>query len=446
MAQKRVIALVILVLGALIGWWVYHSEMIGSKPFKLGLDLSGGTQLVYRADTANIPAAQVADQMDGLRQLLQRRVNSRSLAGATGVLEPLVQVEKSGGLTGVSEERVIVELPGVTDTQKAIDVIGQTPLLEFRMLKQGVTTLPSDFSTTSVDTYFEPAAITGKDLASAQLQFQSGTGLSNEPVVVLKFDSEGTKTFADLTAKNVGRYFGIFIDGIPVSIPVIRESIPNGTAVISGSFTAQEAKDLASNLNNGALPVKIELLSTQTVSGTLGAKAVQDGLVAGLWGVGFVALFMILWYRLPGLLAAVALILYIVVNLALFKMIPVTLTAAGIAAFILSIGMAVDANVLIFERMKEELRSGKTAEEAIQEGFSRAWPSIRDSNISSMITAVILFWLGTSLIKGFALVFGLGVLVSMLTAITVSRTFLLALGIARKSTATRFFFGSGISH
>ncbi|MSU74046.1 protein translocase subunit SecD, partial [Candidatus Kaiserbacteria bacterium] len=221
-------------------------------------------------------------------------------------------------------------------------------------------------------------------------------------------------------------------------------AIPDGTAVISGGFTPTEAKELARNLNYGALPVPIELISTQTVSGTLGEKAVQDGIMAGLWGVGAVMLFMVLWYRLPGLLAAIALTLYIVAILALFKFIPVTLTAAGIAAFILSVGMAVDANVLIFERMKEELRSGKSSEDAVQDGFGRAWPSIRDSNISSMITAVILFWFGTSLIKGFALVFGLGVLVSMLTAISISRTFLLALGVSAKNGFVRFLFGSGI--
>ena len=228
-------------------------------------------------------------------------------------------------------------------------------------------------------------------------------------------------------------------------MPVIREPIPDGTAVISGNFTAESAKELARNLNYGALPVPIELISTQTVAGTLGEKAVQDGILAGLWGVGAVMLFMLLWYRLPGLLAGVALTLYIIAILALFKLIPVTLTAAGIAAYILSVGMAVDANVLIFERMKEELRSGKSSKDAIHDGFARAWPSIRDSNISSMITAVILFWFGTSLIKGFALVFGLGVLVSMLTAISISRTFLMALGIDAKGGVARFFFGSGIS-
>jgi len=436
MAQKRVTALVVLLIGIAIGWFVYHGVVSGSKPFRLGLDLSGGTQLVYRADLSALQSGDTADSMAALRDTIERRVN------LFGVSEPIVQTEHAGTLAGTPEERLIVELPGITDTQKAIALIGQTPVLEFRLMKQGVT-LPSDFATSTVSDYFESAAITGKDLASAQLQFQSGAGSVSESVVVLHFNSAGAATFAKLTKDNVGRNFGIFLDGAPISVPVIRESIPDGTAVISGGFTPEQAKQLARNLNYGALPVPIELISTQTVSGTLGDKAVRDGILAGLWGIGAVALFMILWYRLPGLVAVVALMLYIAVILALFQWIPVTLTAAGIAAFILSIGMAVDANVLIFERMKEELRGGKTTAEAIHDGFGRAWPSIRDSNISSMITAVILFWLGTSLIKGFALVFGLGVLVSMLTAISVSRTFLFALGINARSGFARFLFSSG---
>jgi preprotein translocase subunit SecD len=436
MAQKRVTAIVVLLLGLSIGWFVYHTQVTGSWPFKLGLDLSGGTQLVYRADLSAIQSADVVDSMSALRDTIERRVN------LFGVSEPIVQTETASALSGTSEQRLIVELPGVTDTQKAIALIGQTPVLEFRLLKSTVD--PSVISTSTIEQDFEPASITGKDLSSASLQFQGAAGALTEPVVVLQFNSQGTQIFADLTKNNVGRYFGIFLDGQPISVPVIRESIPDGTAVISGGFTAQQAKDLANSLNEGALPVPIELISTQTVSGTLGEQAVQDGILAGLLGIAVVAFFMILWYRLPGLLATIALSLYIAAMLALFKFIPVTLTSAGIAAFILSVGMAVDANILIFERTKEELRSGKSASDAIQEGFTRAWPSIRDSNISSMITAVILFWLGTSLIKGFALVFGLGVLISMLTAISVSRTFLLALGIQAKGGFSRFLFGSGV--
>lgn len=438
MTGRRVSAVIILLLGVLLGWYVYHLQTTGQKTFKLGLDLSGGTQLVYRADLSALPDADQGDSMDALRDTIERRVN------AFGVSEPIVQTQTSSALAAQKEERLIVELPGVTDTQKAIDLIGQTPVLEFRMLKGD--TPPADLSASTTNEYFEPAQITGKDLASAQLQFQGGTGQVSQPVVVLKFNSEGSDTFARLTRENVGRYFGIFLDGTAISVPVIREEIPGGTAVISGNFSPESAKELARNLNYGALPVPIELISTQTVSGTLGDLAVNQGIRASIWGFLAVALFMIFWYRLPGAIAVIALALYVVANLALFMFIPVTITAAGIAGLILSIGMAVDANILIFERMKEEMRAGKTTEDAIREGFARAWLSIRDSNISSIITAIILFWLGTSLIKGFALVFGLGVIVSMLTAITVSRTLLMALGFSAKKGMGRFLFGSGIAH
>ncbi|HTR18418.1 MAG TPA: protein translocase subunit SecD [Candidatus Paceibacterota bacterium] len=433
MLNRRLVALLIIVLGMGVGFFVYHTQKSGSWPFKLGLDLSGGTQLVYQADLNNIQQQDVAGSMAALRDTIARRVN------LFGVAEPLVQTETVSG-----HQRLIVELPGVTDTQKAIALIGQTPVLEFRLLKPGAS-IPTDISTTSISAAFEPATLTGKDLTSATLQFQGASGIVQEPTVVLQFNSEGTKLFSQITSDNVGTVLGIFVDGVPITTPVINEPIPNGTAVISGNFTAQQAKDLAANLNEGALPVPITLISTETVAGTLGSQAVQDGILAGLVGVGLVMLFMVLWYRLPGLLACVALSVYIVAVLALFKLIPVTLTAAGIAAFILSIGMAVDANILIFERMKEELRGGKTAEDAIRDGFARAWPSIRDSNISSMITAVILFWFGTDIIQGFALVFGLGVLVSMLTAISISRTFLYALGFKGQGAFSHFFFGSGFS-
>lgn len=437
MAQKRVFAIITFLIGVALGWYVFNAHESGSRPFKLGLDLSGGTQLVYRANLNAIQTGDAAESMAALRDTIERRVN------LFGVGEPIVQTERAGQLAGSTEERLIVELPGITDTQKAIDLIGETPVLEFRMLRVGVT-VPEVLTAENINAAFEPAILTGKELASAQLQFQS-TGVTQEPVVVLNFNSDGKRIFADVTSKNIGRQFGMFLDGQPISIPVIQSSIPDGTAVVSGNFSAEGAKELARNLNYGALPVPIDLISTQTVSGTLGAEAVKDGVMAGMFGVIAVIIYMMLWYRLPGILAGLALLLYIVANLALFQFIPVTLTAAGMAAFILSIGMAVDANVLIFERMREEMRRGRSAAEAIQEGFGRAWPSIRDSNISSIITAVILFWFGTSIVKGFALVFGLGVLVSMLTAITVSRTFLLALNMRASGGFTHFLFGSGVS-
>lgn len=440
MLKTRIMALAVLLIGALIGWYVYNSEMSGSRPFRLGLDLSGGTQLVYKADLSEIDSSQIADSMASLRDTIERRVN------LFGVAEPIVQTEKGGALAGETQERLIVELPGVTDTEAAIAMIGQTPSLEFRLLKVDAQIPPEGTPLEQIKDLFEPATVTGKHVEQAQLQFGNGSGgLSNAPVVVLNFNDEGKQLFADLTRDNVNRPFGIFLDGILISIPVIREAIPDGTAVISGNFSAESARELVRNLNFGALPVPIELLTTETVGGTLGGEAVNRGVFAGVVGVAAVMVFMLIWYRLPGLIASIALLVYIVANLALFLLLPVTLTAAGIAAFILSIGMAVDANILIFERMKEELRAGKNARDSIRDGFARAWLSIRDSNISSMITAIILFWFGTSLVKGFALVFGLGVLISMLTAISVSRTFLFSLGLSAEGGFSRFLFGSGLS-
>lgn len=439
MWSYRLSALATLLVGGLLGWYVVSTELSGSRTFKLGLDLSGGTQLLYKADTSAITPQEIDNSMDALRETIERRVN------LFGVGEPIVQREKGSTVAGEGEERLIVELPGITDANEAIRMIGETPVLEFRMLREGAEPPPEGIIPANVNELFEPAILTGKNVSRAELQFGQGqASISNQPVVVLNFDSEGTKLFADATENGVGRFFGIFLDGVPISVPVIREAIPSGTAVISGNFTAAEARELVRDLNFGALPVPVELVSTQSVSGTLGGEAVRSGVVAGLIGFAIVALFMILWYRLPGLVAVLALAVYVTVSLAMFKFVPVTLTAAGIAAFILSIGMAVDANVLIFARMREELARGKAVDEAVQEGFSRAWLSIRDSNISSMITAVILFWFGTSIIKGFALVFGLGVLISMITALSVSRTLLMSLGIKGSSAFTRFLFGSGI--
>jgi protein-export membrane protein SecD len=241
----------------------------------------------------------------------------------------------------------------------------------------------------------------------------------------------------------VGHELGIFLDGQLISAPVINQKIDGGTAIISGNFTAATAKALATNLNLGALPVPITLNSTQSIGAILGDEALHAGVYAGILGFIVLALFMLFWYRLPGVVAVVSLLIYVVLMLVLFKLIPVVLTAAGIAGMILSVGLAVDANILIAERIKEELAAGKKAEAAIREGFSRAWTAIRDANIAHIIAAVILFWLGTSIIKGFALVFGLGVLVSLLSAITISRTFLLALGVKSDSKIGRFLMLSG---
>jgi len=263
--------------------------------------------------------------------------------------------------------------------------------------------------------------LSGKHLKRASLQFGSQT---NEPQVGIEFNDEGKQLFADITTANVGRPVAIFLDNQPLSVPTVQEPILEGSAVITGKFTVQEAKLLAKRLNAGALPVPIVLESQQSVGASLGQDSLDKSLFAGLLGFLAIAVFMLIYYRLPGLLAVLALCLYTVLNLALYKLIPVTMTLSGIAGFILSVGMAVDANILIFERMKEELRRGRTLGSAIDEGFHRAWLSIRDSNLTTLISCTILFYTSSSLIKGFALTLGLGVLISMFSAITVSRTLL----------------------
>lgn len=444
MAKIRIGALLLLIAGMMVGYFVYSSQSDENSrfPFKFGLDLSGGTHLIYHADTSNVDPAEVSESMAALRDVIERRVN------LFGVSEPLVQVEEGGTFAGIREQRLIVELPGVTDTEEAIKLIGQTPLLEFKLVNPDYKA-PEDLAPEAglPDEAFIPTDLTGRFLKRAQLQFGNGsrTSLSNEPVVLLEFNSEGAKLFEDITSQHVGDVLAIFLDGQPISMPVIRQAIAGGTATISGGFTPDEAKELVRNLNFGALPLPIELISTQTIGASLGETALNKGIEAGILGLILVGLFLILWYRLPGLFATVSLGMYIALMLAVFKLIPVTLTAAGVAGFILSIGMAVDANVLIFERIKEELADGrKNMENSIRDGFKRAWLAIRDGNVSSIITAIILFWFGTSLIEGFALTFGIGILVSMFTAITVSRTFLLTVGSAKNEGVMKFLFGSGI--
>lgn len=426
------------VLAALLGWWVWHSQVTGSWPFKLGLDLSGGTALTYQADTSKLSSAQVSDALSALQSVIERRVN------AFGVGEPVVQTQQ-GGTLGTGEYRLIVELPGVTDVDQAVTAIGKTPTLEFKLVNKGMESNLTNADGSVNTAAFTDTGLTGAYLTGAQLQFGNGSSATiQQPVVVVNFNSEGAHLFSQITDAHVGEELGIFLDGALISAPVIQEKIDNGTAVISGNFTPQEAKTMASNLNLGALPVPISLVSTETVGASLGDQALHAGLLAGVVGFLVLSLFMILWYRLPGLVAVASLVIYTILMLGLFKLIPVVLTAAGIAGFILSVGLAVDANILIAERMKEELQSGKRSEEAIKEGFSRAWLAIRDSNTAHLIASVILFWLGTSIIKGFALVFGLGVIVSMFSAITISRTFLLSLGFDATRPLGRFLMRSGV--
>ncbi|MFQ5541070.1 MAG: protein translocase subunit SecD [Candidatus Paceibacteria bacterium] len=433
MSITRVFAAGILVFGALLGWFIYSSEAPDARfPFRLGLDLAGGSHLVYQADVSGVAEGEVADAMSTLREVVERRTN------LFGVSEPVVQTEE----TFSGDRRLVVELPGVTDLEEAVRVIGETPLLEFKLTRFDVAEPESSFA----DTTYEDTGLTGRFVERAQLDFgqaHSG-GLSNEPIVVLHFNNEGAELFEEITRENVGEVLAIFLDGTPISLPVIQQAIPGGTATISGNFTPEEAKQLVRDLNFGALPVPITLISSSSIGPSLGLETLEAGVFAGIIGFILVGVFMIVWYRVPGLVAVVALLIYGAIMLSLFKVIPVTLTAAGIAAFILSVGMAVDANILIFERMREELKGGKPLEEAIRDGFTRAWAAIRDSNLSSLISAFVLFWFGTTLIKGFALVFALGVVTSMLSALTVSRTLLLSLAFSWTRSRAKLLFGSGV--
>ncbi|MCF7833669.1 MAG: protein translocase subunit SecD [Candidatus Pacebacteria bacterium] len=452
MWKNRILAVLILLLGIGVSFFVFKTEprlntnfenestFFKDFPFRLGLDLSGGSHLVYKADVSAVPAGEVSDSMNALRDVIERRVN------LFGVSEPIVQVQR-GGFVEDGEEKLIVDLPGVTDVEKATKMIGETPLLEFRVQKpegepQTYTVNEKGELAVSLNDQFVATDLTGRYLKKATVQFDSTT---RNPVVGLEFDDVGKKLFADITEKNIGKPVAIYLDGSPISIPTVNDVIREGVATISGDFTPDEAKVLVGRLNSGALPVPITLVSRQTIGATLGENAVQAGAKSAMFGFGLVALFLILWYRLPGVLAFFALSIYVMIILFLFKLIPVTLTSAGIAGFIISIGIAVDANILIFERMKEEMRSGKSIKEAMTAGFDRAWLSIRDSNISSLITSVILFWFGTSLIKGFALTLGMGVLVSMFSAIVITRLFLLGMSFMGEGKVVRFLFGSGFS-
>ncbi len=511
--------------------WVNKKANLGlpnfpASGFNLGLDLQGGAHLIYQANTALIPDSDKASAVEGVRDVIERRVR-----GGLGVAEPLVQTTKVN-----NDYRVIVELPGVTDVNQAIKMIGETPILEFKEqnneplraltavetkqmndynaqaqkkaqealsavnsgmdfaaavtqyseddktktnagdlgfidnrifpdiykwagehkdgeiskllvksfdglnIVKRISVLAADASSTAPRQYdvarifikikqpidivppaeqWKSAGLSGKQLKRADVSQDSRTG---QVQVALQFNDEGTQLFAELTKRNVGKPVAIFLDGTPISIPVVNEPILNGSAVISGSFSLQDARLLAQRLNSGALPVPVDLISQQKVGATLGADSMQKSFKAGIAGLLAVIIFMIFYYRLPGVLAALALGVYATVALAIFKLIGVTLTLSGIAGFILSIGVAVDANVLVFERLKEELRSGKTLRSGMEEAFVRAWPSIRDSNVSALISCACLIWFGTGFVQGFAVTLAIGVLVSMFTAIIVTRT------------------------
>lgn len=384
-------AIVLIVIASIITIFV--------KPTKLGLDLVGGSRLVLEAQTTKSVAEITPEVMERLQFAIENRVNK------LGVAETVVQQ--------IGDKRLLVEIPNVTDLKEAKAFLGETAQLEFK--KEAVR---KDGTTEWVET-----GLTGQDLAKSMLTTDS----VGHWVVSLEFKAEGSRKFAELTKELVNKPMAIFFNGDLVSAPNVNEPIYGGKAQISGGdsgFAYDEAERMVNLLNAGALPVPAKVVEENTVGPTLGADSIQKSKVAGIIGLGFVMLFMLAYYRLPGVIADIALIIYSLMLFALFKAIPVTLTLAGIAGFILSIGMAVDANILIFERTKEELRAGRNLFTAINSGFDRAFTSIFDSNMTTIITCTILYLLGTSIVKGFALTLAIGVVVSMFSAITITKNFM----------------------
>lgn len=410
--RRRLIWGALLAIVVILAAWVdspkHPSIHIGSfqrdLTFKLGLDLQGGTRLIYKAKLDAINGQDPTEALAGVRDVIERRVNS------FGVSEPLIQTNKSG-----DEYRVIVELAGVQDPQEAKKLIGETPQLDFRK-EAAVASKQNTDSITSPQ--FERTKLSGKNLKRATVEFDQITGI---PQISLEFDRDGSDLFASLTKENIGKRIAIYLDGVPISAPVVQSEITNGRAVITGGFNLEEAKRLVRDLNSGALPVPIELIGQTVIGPSLGQTAISKSLVAGAVGLAAVMVWMMFYYRLPGVVASLALIIYTILFLAIMKLLPITLTLAGIAGFIMSIGMAVDANILIFERFRENLRNGKTVHFALKEGFTAAWSAINASNVSSLITGLVLYGFGTSIVRGFAVTFSLGIILSMFTAITVSR-------------------------
>ncbi len=406
MRRKPVLLLVIIFLFAVLcGFFVFPKGFgATTRPWRLGLDLVGGAHLVYEADMTSVAAADRDSVLSGLRDVIEKRVN------LFGVSEPQVFSAKSG-----NSYRLVVELAGIKNVADAIKNIGETPLLMFAEVKAGIST------TTPASEAFTPTTLTGRYIVGASLIFDRVTGA---PQISLVFNDEGSKLFETLTKKNIGKQIAVFLDGSLVTAPTVQEAITGGKAQITGQFSLDEARTLVSRFNAGALPAPIHLISQETVGASLGTDSLNKTLFAGTIGTLLVMLFMLVYYRKLGVFAVLALLIYIALTLFIFKGVGITMTLSGIAGLILSIGMAVDANILIFERTKEETKKGMKPSMALEEGFKRAWLSIRDSNISTIITSIILYYFTTGFIKGFGLSLLIGVILSMFSAITVTRTML----------------------
>lgn len=393
---------------------IFGSNFQHDFAFKKGLDLSGGTSVTLRADMKGIGKDKRQDALDSAKNVIERRTN------LFGVSEPVIQTSSANG-----DYRIIVDLPGI-DVNQAVNLIGTTAQLTF--WEEGASgsaqqATPSALPMGMQGLYTNPhkTNLAGSDLQNVSVTFDQQTG---QPQIQLQFTSEGGQKFGDITKRNVGKRVAMVLDNTVIEAPTVQEPILTGTAVINGQFTADQAKAISVQLRAGALPVPLSVLEQHEIGATLGNEYLQKILFAGIIGFLIIVIFMIGLYRSLGIIASIALILYTLFVMAIFKTIPITMTLAGIAGFVLSIGMAVDANILIFERMKEELRLGRTTSAAIELGFSRAWTSIRDSNISTLITSFVLYEFGNGIVRGFAITLAIGVLVSMFSAIVVTRTFI----------------------
>ncbi len=413
MAKKPVAKLIAIIIVSLIATAFVLPKGIGKnlRPWRLGLDLVGGAHLTHEVDMSSVEATDRDSVLSGMRDVIERRVN------LFGVSEPQVVSAREK-----NSYRIIVELAGVKNIADAIKEIGSTPFLTFAEVKTATsTTKIATTSPTTTEPQFFPTALTGRYVKSARLAFDNVTGA---PQILLQFDTPGAKIFEDLTGKNIGQPIAVFLDNELITAPVVQQKISGGQAQITGKFTPKEAKQLVSRFNAGALPAPIALISQQTVGASLGIDSLRKIIFAGSVGTGLVILFMLIYYRTFGSYASFALLMYISFVLGIFKLFGITMTLSGIAGIVLSIGMAVDANILIFERIKEEMKKGLSRVTAMNDGFKRAWPSIRDSNITTIITSVILYYFTTGFIKGFALSMLVGVLISMFSAITVTKTLL----------------------
>ena len=417
--KSRVILFLVVAISILAGVFSYQplwGKVSGFRPWSFGLDIAGGSSLLYDVDLKGVDLRDRESVLNGLRSVIERRGN------LFGVSEPRGYLAKSG-----EASRLTVELAGVKDVQGAIDSIGLTPFLDFReAVEKASSTNVENATGSSAGEFgydFIPTQLNGRFVKGAELSFDDVTG---SPVILLSFNGEGGKMFADITGRNIGRPLAIFLDNEPLQVATVQGKIEGGRAQITGKFSVLEARTTVERFNAGALPAPITLVDQRTVSPELGRDSLKKAIVAGSLGTLLVMLFMVLYYKRLGIFASLALLIYIALVLGIFKLAPITMTLAGIAGFLLSIGMAVDANILIFERTKEELNRGLAYKEAIEEGFKRAWTSIRDSNVSTIITSVILYYFTSSFVKGFALTLLAGVLVSMFSAITVTRAMLRA--------------------